>query len=105
MFCAFTTDVFCSRSVLKHRCNCVLRTQEAIFPEALQPLKEADPVIYGLIQKEKLRQMYAPAPRPTSVSQIPNPFRKTRRNDTTTRGWRRGTGTRACRRSRLVLGS
>ena len=62
-------------------------------------------MIYGLIQKEKLRQMYAPAPRPTSVSQIPNPFRKTRRNDTTTRGWRRGTGTRACRRSRLVLGS
>eukprot|EP00227_Mantoniella_beaufortii_P017408 CAMPEP_0197579052 /NCGR_PEP_ID=MMETSP1326-20131121/3121_1 /TAXON_ID=1155430 /ORGANISM="Genus nov. species nov., Strain RCC2288" /LENGTH=469 /DNA_ID=CAMNT_0043142401 /DNA_START=90 /DNA_END=1499 /DNA_ORIENTATION=- len=30
---------------------------EAIFPEALKPLKEADPVIYGLIQKEKLRQI------------------------------------------------
>jgi hypothetical protein len=31
--------------------------QESVFPEALKPLKEADPEVYELVQKEKLRQM------------------------------------------------
>ena len=30
------------------------RLQEAIFPEALKSLKEADPDVYALVQKEKL---------------------------------------------------
>ena len=29
---------------------------EKVFPEALQSLKSADPLIYQLIQKEKLRR-------------------------------------------------
>jgi len=33
--------------------------QDSVFPEALTPLKEADPEVYALVQKEKLRQMYA----------------------------------------------
>jgi hypothetical protein len=32
-------------------------SQEAVFPEALKSLKEADPDVYALVQKEKLRQM------------------------------------------------
>lgn len=28
----------------------------AIFPEALQPLAEADPEVFGLVQAEKQRQ-------------------------------------------------
>jgi hypothetical protein len=28
----------------------------AIFPEALTPLKEADPEVYGIVQDEKVRQ-------------------------------------------------
>lgn len=39
------------------------RPQEAIFPEALKSLKEADPDVYALVQKEKLRQMCVETPR------------------------------------------
>ena len=39
------------------------RLQEAIFPEALKSLKEADPDVYALVQKEKLRQMCVETPR------------------------------------------
>ena len=39
------------------------RLQEAIFPEALKSLKEADPDVYALVQKEKLRQMCVRLPR------------------------------------------
>lgn len=35
-------------------------SQEAVFPEALKSLKEADPDVYALVQKEKLRQMCVP---------------------------------------------
>jgi hypothetical protein len=38
------------------------RPQEAIFPEALKSLKEADPDVYALVQKEKLRQMCVETP-------------------------------------------
>jgi len=31
--------------------------QESVFPESLKALKDADPEIYELVQKEKLRQM------------------------------------------------
>ena len=34
------------------------KPQDAIFPEALKTLKQADPDVYNLVQKEKLRQMY-----------------------------------------------
>ena len=44
------------------------RLQEAIFPEALKSLKEADPDVYALVQKEKLRQMCVQAPTRTNAS-------------------------------------
>jgi hypothetical protein len=44
------------------------RPQEVIFPEALKSLKEADPDVYALVQKEKLRQMCVQAPTRTNAS-------------------------------------
>ena len=44
------------------------RPQEAIFPEALKSLKEADPDVYALVQKEKLRQMCVQAPTRTNAT-------------------------------------
>ena len=44
------------------------RLQEAIFPEALKSLKEADPDVYALVQKEKLRQMCVETPTLTNAS-------------------------------------
>ena len=44
------------------------RPQEAIFPEALKSLKEADPDVYALVQKEKLRQMCVETPTLTNAS-------------------------------------
>ena len=31
--------------------------QDTVFPEALKTLKEADPVVYDIVQKEKMRQL------------------------------------------------
>ena len=31
--------------------------QETVFPEALKTLKDADPVVYDIVQKEKQRQL------------------------------------------------
>jgi hypothetical protein len=44
------------------------RPQEVIFPEALKSLKEADPDVYALVQKEKLRQMCVQAPTRTNAT-------------------------------------
>jgi hypothetical protein len=35
---------------------------EAVFPEALKSLKEADPEVYGIIEDEKARQWWDPNP-------------------------------------------
>lgn len=45
--------------------------QDAIFPEALKTLKEADPDVYALLQKEKLRQMYVMDDRRAIVIFVP----------------------------------
>lgn len=37
-------------------------TMEAVFPEALKPLADADPEVYQLVQDEKKRQWYARSP-------------------------------------------
>lgn len=34
---------------------------DAIFPEALKTLKEADPEVYGIIEDEKARQWWGPS--------------------------------------------
>ena len=44
------------------------RDRRAIFPEALKSLKEADPDVYALVQKEKLRQMCVQAPTRTNAT-------------------------------------
>lgn len=36
-------------------------TMEAVFPEALKTLREADPEVFGIIEDEKKRQWYARA--------------------------------------------
>jgi hypothetical protein len=50
---------------------------QAVFPDGLSSLAEADPEVYGIIEDEKRRQWCAPpraAPPPPPAAAAPNPI-------------------------------